>query len=743
MPKIVLRPTFSKDLDGLRRSSRKHYQRASEILLELQRDQEPSASRRSESRIPNCVKFELPDGYRLVMQRTETEDSLLALAVGTHDHVESFLDGHKGYVFSPASGRVRELRLATSSETSITIAPSENLAADERKEPLVAAPLFSDFTDSMLLHLGVPKESIPELRTISDPNSLECMSLLQELAESAPGAADTLLAFATGNSDTRQSAIDIAAGRAVLLDQFPSTEVVNAIASSEEFVTFSDPAELERVLEHGTLEQWQLFLHPDQRALVDRTFSGPARLRGISGSGKTVVALHRARRLAQMARARGERVLFTTYDKGLSAAAGRLLDLLCGPERDAIEVTHLHRWCLEYVSFSGIPRPRYSPDASRETRGQAQAALPERSQVALASLPRDYIWQEVEFLMGRFLHEDSEAYLTTDRSGRGRPLTNDQRKAILDLYRVYHKRLFERGFVDPPEFVRMAYRQRQNGQQTQATYSAVIVDEMQDVSELGLKLLHSLVGDASDGLLLVGDATQKIFTRGYSLKGLGIDIGGRGIILRKNYRNTRQILEAAFPLVVGEWEADVAQAGVAVSDARPEFSVREGCRPIVVRCRDQESEGRFIASEVAALLRYKHYSPRDICILARNKRYREIALRHLRAAGIPAFSFQRDAVGEVTSEQEAVRVSSLHGAKGHEFGSVLVMGVVEGVIPQNVARDADSLSGEAAVLYVGMTRARDLLYLSYGATDGNGRAVPRSSFVDRMAGYLDFVDFRR
>ena len=288
----------------------------------------------------------------------------------------------------------------------------------------------------------------------------------------------------------------------------------------------------------------------------------------------------------------------------------------------------------------------------------------------------------------------------------------------------------------------MAYRQRQNGQQTQATYSAVIVDEMQDVSELGLKLLHSLVGDASDGLLLVGDATQRIFTRGYSLKGLGIDIGRRGIILRKNYRNTRQILEAAFPLVVGEWEADVAQAGVVVSDARPEFSVREGCRPIVVRCRDQESEGRFIASEVAALLRYKHYSPRDICILPA-ERYRELALRHLRAAGIPAFSFQRDAVGEVTSEQEAVRVSSLHGAKGHEFGSVLVMGVVEGVIPQNVARDADSLSGEAAVLYVGMTRARDLLYLSYGATDGNGHAVPRSSFIDRMASYLDFVDFRR
>jgi len=251
------------------------------------------------------------------------------------------------------------------------------------------------------------------------------------------------------------------------------------------------------------------------------------------------------------------------------------------------------------------------------------------------------------------------------------------------------------------------------------------------------------VGDAADGLLLVGDATQRIFTRGYSLKGLGIDIGGRGIILRKNYRNTRQILEAAFPLVAGEWEADVAQSGVTFSDARPEFSVREGCRPIVVRCKDEESEGRFVASEITALLRYKHYSPRDICVLARNKHYRELVLRHLRAAGIPAFSFQWNRIGEVTSDQEAVRVSSLHGAKGHEFGSVLVVGVVEGVIPQHVARDDDSLSGEAAVLYVGMTRARDLLYLSYCDTDDSGRRTARSSFVDRMSSSLDFVEFRR
>lgn len=742
MPNIILRPTFSKDLDGLRRSARKQYQRASEILLELQRDQEPSAARRSESRIPNCVKFELQDGYRMVMQRTAAAGSLLGLVVGTHDHVDSFLDGHKGFVFDPATGRVRELRLATASETSINVAPSENVAVPESEKVVTLTPLFEEFTDTMLSHIGVPTNYFPDLRCLCDPNSLDCMSLLQQLADTAPSAADTLLAFATGNSDTRQSALDLASGQSVHLEQFPSSDAVSAIASSEEFVTFSDSAELERVLEHGTLEQWQLFLHPDQRALVDRTFSGPARLRGISGSGKTVVALHRARRLAVRAHARNERVLFTTYDKGLSAAAARLLDILCGPERAAIEVTHLHRWCLDYITFCGIPRPRYSPDVSREIRGHALADLSTSTRQALASLPRDYLWQEVEFLMGRFLHEESEAYLTTDRSGRGRRLRGEQRKAVLDLYIAYHQRLFERGFVEPAEFVRMAYRQRNKGKQTQATYSAVIVDEVQDISELGIKLLHTVVGNIADGLLLVGDATQTLFTRGYSLKDLNIDIAGRGIILRKNYRNTKQILEAAFPLVAGEWDADVAQAGVALSDARPEFSVREGCRPMVVRCKDEEAEGRFISAEIAALLCYKHYSPRDICVLARNKHYRDIALNCLRAARIPAFSFQRDEMGEVTPDQEAITVSTLHGSKGHEFGAVLVVGVVAGVIPQSAAKDADALSAEAAVLYVGMTRARELLYLSYSRTHGNGRQIARSSFIDRMSGFLDFVEFR-
>jgi superfamily I DNA/RNA helicase len=251
------------------------------------------------------------------------------------------------------------------------------------------------------------------------------------------------------------------------------------------------------------------------------------------------------------------------------------------------------------------------------------------------------------------------------------------------------------------------------------------------------------VGDRPDGLLLVGDTTQRIFTRGYSLKGLGIDIAGRGVVLRKNYRNTKQILEAAFPLVENEWREDVAQAEVSVADAHPEFSVREGCRPIVVRCSDEAAERRFLATEIGALLKYKHYSPSDICVVARNKHYREMAVSTLRNANIPVHLFRDPEAGEVSPDQNTVRVSSLHGAKGHEFGSVFVVGVVDGVIPMKWAVDTQTVSSEAAVLYVGMTRARDLLYLSHSITGTSGKSQSRSSFVDLIAPWCDFAEFRR
>ncbi len=341
------------------------------------------------------------------------------------------------------------------------------------------------------------------------------------------------------------------------------------------------------------------------------------------------------------------------------------------------------------------------------------------------------MWDEIEFIMGCFLHEQRKEYLDTDRMGRCRPLTADQRAFILGLYEGYMAQMVAEGEVDPAEFVRIAYRLRQKGDEPEHSYAGVIVDESQDVSEIGLRLLHSL---APEAFIMVGDGVQRIFTKGYSMRGLGIDVGGRSIILRKNYRNTHQILEAAFPLIATEWKKETETSTADVAMVAPIFSVREGPRPAIVACHQNEDECRFLQREVKYLLSSLRYSPSEICVMARNDFYRQIALKALHEAGIPAIHYRAEA--EDTADIGRVRVSSLHSAKGHEYSAVLIIGLVEGVCPQ-AHLDADEVQDERAVLYVGMTRARDMVYLSYSERGEQGQPLQRSRFLDEIGGLCD------
>jgi superfamily I DNA/RNA helicase len=298
------------------------------------------------------------------------------------------------------------------------------------------------------------------------------------------------------------------------------------------------------------------------------------------------------------------------------------------------------------------------------------------------------------------------------------------------------------GIVDPAEFVRIAYRLRRKGEEPLNSYSAVIVDEVQDISEIGLRLLHGLVGEAPDGLLLVGDGTQRIFTRGYAMRGLGIEVAGRSIILRKNFRNTKQILQAAFPLVAKEWRSEVQADGadwVDPDSVNPVFSVREGSRPAIVRCNSPSDEGTFIKREVAYLLKYEKYSPGDICVMARNAFYRQLVYDALAQAGIPVIHYQAESEAEAPASQ--VKVSSLHSAKGHEYAAVLIPGMVEAVFPQSNITDIEEVDRERAILYVGMTRARDILYLSYSQCGERGQPIAPSRFLDEIASGCELLAF--
>ncbi|MBI4026047.1 MAG: hypothetical protein HY360_13760 [Verrucomicrobia bacterium] len=236
------------------------------------------------------------------------------------------------------------------------------------------------------------------------------------------------------------------------------------------------------------------------------------------------------------------------------------------------------------------------------------------------------------------------------------------------------------------------------------------------------------MGDAQDGLLLIGDGTQRIYTRGYTLRGLGIEVSGRAVVLTKNYRNTQQILEAAFPLVEDQWTSEMTSAQVAPQDCRPQFSNRQGQKPAIVKCGTIEQEVEFLQREIKYLLQFEGYRPNSICIMARDRACRQRAYDACREAGLPVVLYSAEAEPTTEASREGVRISSLHSAKGHEYAAVIIVGCVEGVMPLRSVTDAEDLASERAVLYMGMTRARDILYLSH-AESQNGTPLKSSPFL--------------
>ncbi len=733
MAKLYCTKPFTKDLSALKTKHSNNYRKATAILLELQMGKDPDAHRRDESRIPKAIKFELDPDYRLLIQRMDAEDSIIALCVGNHDHVDSFLDGHKGWVFDQ-NGNIRELRMASATEEATQIIASQNLQTETSEpatglQPVVRPPVFGDFTPEMLARLEITGALAVKLMNFTDPNDFELLSFLSELEDTNKSGADLLLSFVTGDIMARQSVLKVARGEAEYRLTLSQQEMLKAEQSSDEIFSYDDPTELEQVFDRGTFDEWQIFLHPTQKELATRHFLGPARIRGISGSGKTVVGLHRARHLAKQLSAVNENayILYTTFNKALAQQASNLLDSFCGPERSKIEVTHVHRWCLDFIDFRGLPHPRTDQQVVEQARESAWNSLNQDLRSSLGTIPPEYVWDEIEFIFGRFMNEEVDAYIKTDRTGRGRAISENQRRAFLNLYNNFMKNLRAVNHVDFPEFIRIAYRLLLEGQVPERNYVAVIVDEVQDVSEIGLKMFSRLVGDVPDGLLLIGDGTQRIYTRGYSLRGLGIDVSGRAVVLTKNYRNTQQILEAAFPLVEDQWTTEMVSAQVIPQDFGPQFSNRQGSKPAIVRCESTDQEMQFLQREMKYLLQFEGCKESNICVMARSQAYREMAYNACRAVGIPAVLYNVENP-MLLPESSAVRVSSLHSAKGHEYKAVFIIGCVDGVIPLKSAVEPEDVNEERAVLYVGMTRARDILYLSYSESQ-NGKPLQPSPFL--------------
>jgi hypothetical protein len=449
------------------------------------------------------------------------------------------------------------------------------------------------------------------------------------------------------------------------------------------------------------IEAWMAYLHPDQARLARRMFNGPSRIRGAAGTGKTVVALHRA---AYIARTRPGTVLVTTYVRTLPNVLSALMRRMSPDIADRVEFRGIHGFALDLLKTRGIPH-RVAPDKADQAFRAAWGSLGEANPLVRIDKRIDYWKDEVlSVIKGRGLTR-FEDYVQLPRVGRRRGLTAQNRIAVWNLHTAYDAELRKLGITDFADVILLAEQSlRKNPLEG---YSAVIVDEAQDMTCAMIRMLHAIVGDRPDGLNLVGDGQQTIYPGGYNLAEAGISLAGRGVVLTRNYRNTAEILEFASKLVEGDEFFDI-EGAPARGDATVEV-MRHGPEPTVGKFTSRSRHDTSVVEHVKSLAALG-VSLGDIGILAHTNRAVSEVGGLLTAAGIAWV----DLLNYDGMPTDAVKVGTIKRANGLEFKQVLVVHTPSRLLhalPND--RDADSERRELArrELYVAMTRARDGLWV--------------------------------
>lgn len=558
-------------------------------------------------------------------------------------------------------------------------------------------PLFADVPEDELLRYGVPVEWLDDVRQATEDNVLE-------LADHLPSeAAEALLDLATGG--TPQVAQPVAADA----DPFEHPD------ARRRFRMIDNLDELERALAYPW-EKWTVFLHPAQREPVERDYGGPARVSGSAGTGKTIVALHRA---VYLARSDPEaRVLLTTFSGTLANALRTKLRRLIGKEPRLAERLEVHAMNKVGERLYELNFGKAQLVSQDTVRGLLEEAAGEVEGHAFSP---HFLMTEWEQVVDAWQLESWEAYRDVARLGRKTRLPESRRAALWSVYERLRAKLEAQGLLTYSGlFSRLAATLE--GRE-HPPFDFVVVDEAQDVSVAQLRFLAALAGERPNGLFFAGDLGQRIFQPAFSWKALGVDVRGRSRTLRVNYRTSHQIRRQADRLLGPE----VSDVDGNTETRRGTVSVFNGPLPTIAVLDSSEDEiktvGEWLSERMA-----EGVAPHELGVFVRS----EVELGRAQAAVEETGRPYQVLDDNVATTSGHVSVSTMHLAKGLEFRSVAVMACDDEIIPlqeriEAVADDADLeevYNTERHLLYVALTRARDHLLVS--------SIDPASEFVDDL-----------
>lgn len=624
--------------------------------------------------------------YRAVVLHPDEGDVYLLVWVDNHDEAMDWAR-NRTFAINPYTGALQVINVTEAEEI-----------VQQQSKPKQVAGLLDQYDNATLLSVGLPEPLLPSVRAVQKPDEL--LALTRHLPAEC---AEALLWLAEGIPPEE---VRSALSQPQKVDPTDLAAALEHPDSKRRFVTIQSDKDLTTILD-APLEKWRVFLHPSQEKLVRKHFNGSAKVLGGAGTGKTVVAMHRARHLATTVFSEPtDRILFTTFTANLAQNVGDMLATLCPDCGDRIEVVHLHAWAARFMTAQGQGFTVASGEEIDSFWEQAYALTGERD-FDLGFLRQE--WEQVVQANGI---ETLAEYLKVPRTGRGRTMTRQQRGLVWKVFEAYLQILKDRGKQEWLQTIQTTRRYLQE-KKPPLPYRAVVVDEAQDFHSEEWKLIRALVPSGANDLFIVGDAHQRIYGRKVVLTQCGISVHGRSSTLRINYRTTEQIRTWAVAMLQGMSVDDLDGGQDKGSGYK---SLLSGPQPEVHPFPSVKEERQFLGDRLKELLQKR--MPEEICLVARtNKLLKDTYQPLLKELGLA------HTILDKTKEGEGVRLATMHRVKGLEFPVMILAGINARVVPLRIAaleQDATSLAEhedqERSLLFVAATRARDQLLVTCSGT---------------------------
>ena len=656
------------------------------------------------SKDKSLKSLRLDQNYRAIAFETATD--IMFVHVNAHDKAYRWAEGRR-VKLDNASNRIRIVEEIEQAQESLDVDDSPSR-------------LFAAFKDKKLKSLGAADEAIAIARTFESEEELEASEDRFD-----PLSFQVLYALAAGYSEEEVYSI---VGEEIDNTGNTSDKTFEELLTTEEsrqtIFTPESIDELRRFFD-GELEGWRVWLHPAQRKLAYKEYNGPAMVRGGAGTGKTVVAMHRAKYIADQLAAdpqkQGQKVLVTTFTTTLAKDIKENMKTLC-PEHVSgstprIEVINLDRWASQYLKKKQFDRRVVTTDEDEKQIADLwlevfdTCTLPDRLTEAFVKAE----WEQIIQAKGL---NDLNSYLKVSRAGRGTPLNRAKRKDLWNIFALYRAKLLQSGLVERDDVYREAVPLLLSEPGKQG-YATVIVDEAQDMGEQAFKLIRTLIPESLNGdknsIFIVGDAHQRIYNRRTSMSACGINIVGRSRKLRLNYRTTHEIRAWAVSILSGVRVDDLNDGEDTLEGYA---SIKQGIAPQLSGYDSDEKELNALAQWVSELPSDK-IRDSEIGVLAFTNKELKLIKEQFSKAGIESLKLTSDKADD--QKDAGVRLCTMHRAKGLEFKAVAIPFISSVKFPPKWRLDKaiDEADKEdmkvqfKSLLHVAATRAKAFLRVSW------------------------------